>query len=144
MSQDWADTGCSYLSVSIIMYVKYEPLDLHTTRLICVSTVEENILRKANQKRMLGDIAIEGGAFTTDFFKQVCMSLCIRIYTHSLLILHNLCRPHCRSCLPPVKKAVSLTMLISKLMIQVIKNKTNYPRNNLKRYVRMYCWYCLV
>ena len=40
-------------------------------RLICTSTVEENILRKANQKRMLGDIAIEGGAFTTDFFKQV-------------------------------------------------------------------------
>jgi len=28
--------------------------------------VEENILKKANQKRMLGDIAIEGGAFTTN------------------------------------------------------------------------------
>lgn len=40
-------------------------------RLICVSTVEENILKKANQKRMLGDLAIEGGAFTTEFFKQV-------------------------------------------------------------------------
>jgi len=33
--------------------------------------VEDNILKKANQKRMLGDIAIEGGVFTTDFFKQV-------------------------------------------------------------------------
>ena len=40
-------------------------------RLVCESTVEENILKKANQKRMLGDIAIEGGVFTTDFFKEV-------------------------------------------------------------------------
>ena len=43
------------------------------TRLICISTVEENILKKANQKQMLGNIAIEGGAFTTDFFKQVLL-----------------------------------------------------------------------
>jgi hypothetical protein len=33
--------------------------------------VEENILKKANQKRMLGDMAIEGGNFTTAYFKQV-------------------------------------------------------------------------
>ena len=33
--------------------------------------MEENILKKANQKKMLGDIAIEGGAFTTEFFKKV-------------------------------------------------------------------------
>ncbi|VDQ05837.1 unnamed protein product [Trichobilharzia regenti] len=33
-------------------------------------TVEENILRKANQKRFLSDVAIEGGKFTTAFFKQ--------------------------------------------------------------------------
>jgi flagellar biosynthesis GTPase FlhF len=32
--------------------------------------VEENILKKANQKRILGDIAIEGGNFTTAFFKK--------------------------------------------------------------------------
>jgi len=44
-------------------------------RLVCERTVEENILKKANQKRMLGDIAIEGGAFTTDFFKQVRVPL---------------------------------------------------------------------
>ena len=41
---------------------------------MCESTIEENILKKANQKRMLGDIAIEGGVFTTDFFKEVCHS----------------------------------------------------------------------
>jgi len=40
-------------------------------------TVEENILKKANQKRMLGDMAIEGGNFTTAFFKQVRLE---RIY----------------------------------------------------------------
>ena len=33
-------------------------------------TVEENILKKANQKRMLGDLAIEGGNFTTAFFQK--------------------------------------------------------------------------
>ena len=34
-------------------------------------TVEENILKKANQKRMLGDVAIEGGNFTTASLQQV-------------------------------------------------------------------------
>ena len=45
-------------------------------RLISEKTVEENILKKANQKRMLGDVAIEGGNFTTAFFKQVCVATC--------------------------------------------------------------------
>uniref|UniRef100_A0A1E1X3Q5 Putative chromatin remodeling complex wstf-iswi small subunit n=1 Tax=Amblyomma aureolatum TaxID=187763 RepID=A0A1E1X3Q5_9ACAR len=44
--------------------------DVHIYRLISEKTVEENILKKANQKRMLGDLAIEGGNFTTAFFKQ--------------------------------------------------------------------------
>lgn len=44
-------------------------------RLISERTVEENILKKANQKRMLGDMAIEGGNFTTAFFKQVIAAL---------------------------------------------------------------------
>lgn len=43
-------------------------------RLISERTIEENILRKANQKRMLGDLAIEGGNFNTAFFKKVCFS----------------------------------------------------------------------
>ena len=34
-------------------------------------TVEENILKKANQKRLLVDVSIEGGNFTTAFFKTV-------------------------------------------------------------------------
>ena len=36
--------------------------------------MEENILKKANQKRMLGDMAIEGGNFTTTFFKEQTIS----------------------------------------------------------------------
>jgi len=33
--------------------------------------VEENILKKSMQKRKLGEIAIEEGLFTCDFFKKV-------------------------------------------------------------------------
>ncbi|KAL5477552.1 hypothetical protein EMCRGX_G024363 [Ephydatia muelleri] len=47
--------------------------DVHIYRLICESTVEENILKKADQKRMLGALAIESGAFTTEFFKQASL-----------------------------------------------------------------------
>jgi SNF2 family DNA or RNA helicase len=45
--------------------------DVHIYRLISEKTIEENILKKANQKRLLGDVAIEGGNFTTAFFRQV-------------------------------------------------------------------------
>lgn len=45
--------------------------DVHIYRLISEKTIEENILKKANQKRLLGDVAIEGGNFTTAFFREV-------------------------------------------------------------------------
>lgn len=48
---------------------------LFVVRLVSEKTVEENILKKANQKRMLGDVAIEGGNFTTASLQQVCTSL---------------------------------------------------------------------
>lgn len=44
--------------------------DVHIYRLICERTIEENILKKARQKKLLGDLAIEEGNFTTAFFKQ--------------------------------------------------------------------------
>lgn len=44
--------------------------DVHIYRLISQMTVEENILKKANQKRTLNDMAIEGGQFNTAFFKS--------------------------------------------------------------------------
>merc|ERR1711892_1077390 len=48
--------------------------DVHIYRLVSERTVEENVLKKANQKRLLGDIAIEGGNFTTAFFKKSTIS----------------------------------------------------------------------
>uniref|UniRef100_A0A0N4YYC4 Helicase domino (inferred by orthology to a D. melanogaster protein) n=1 Tax=Nippostrongylus brasiliensis TaxID=27835 RepID=A0A0N4YYC4_NIPBR len=39
-------------------------------RLISEKTIEENILRKANQKRRLGEMAIDDAGFTPEFFKQ--------------------------------------------------------------------------
>ena len=39
-------------------------------RLISERTIEENILNKSNQKRRLGEMAIDEGEFTPDFFKS--------------------------------------------------------------------------
>jgi len=44
--------------------------DVHIYSLITEYTIEENILKKANQKRHLDDVIIKGGGFTTDFFKN--------------------------------------------------------------------------
>lgn len=49
----------------------------YTCRLVSERTIEENILKKANQKRLLGDLAIEGGNFTTAYFKSVSSRLLI-------------------------------------------------------------------
>ena len=42
---------------------------VHIYRLVSESTVEENILRKANQKRLLDSVVIQSGGFTTEYFK---------------------------------------------------------------------------
>ncbi|EHL00371.1 putative Helicase SWR1 [Glarea lozoyensis 74030] len=44
--------------------------DVHIYRLVSEHTIEANILRKANQKRMLDDVVIQEGEFTTDYFKK--------------------------------------------------------------------------
>ena len=44
--------------------------DVHIYRLISESTVEENILKKANQKRHLSQLSLEEGKFTTQSFVQ--------------------------------------------------------------------------
>ncbi len=44
--------------------------DVNIYRLISERTVEENILKKANQKRLLADMTIEGGCFTTALLKK--------------------------------------------------------------------------
>lgn len=45
--------------------------DVHIYRLVSEYTIEANILRKANQKRMLDDVVIQEGDFTTDYFNNM-------------------------------------------------------------------------
>jgi helicase SWR1 len=47
--------------------------DVHIYRLISEHTIEANILRKANQKRMLDDVVIQEGEFTTDYFNKAAV-----------------------------------------------------------------------
>ena len=51
--------------------MKFGDVSLLFQRLVSEMTVEENILKKANQKRLLVDVSIEGGNFTTAFFREV-------------------------------------------------------------------------
>ncbi|RVE42282.1 hypothetical protein evm_013069 [Chilo suppressalis] len=43
--------------------------DVHVYRLVTAASVEENILRKADQKRALGHLAIDTGHFTTSYLR---------------------------------------------------------------------------
>ncbi|KAL6713925.1 swr1 complex component [Lecanora helva] len=45
--------------------------DVHIYRLVSEHTIEANILRKANQKRLLDDVVIQEGEFTTDYFNNM-------------------------------------------------------------------------
>ncbi|GAB4843785.1 Pharynx and intestine in excess protein 1 [Ancistrocladus abbreviatus] len=45
--------------------------EVHIYRLISDSTIEENILKKANQKRVLDDLVIQSGGYNTEFFKKL-------------------------------------------------------------------------
>jgi len=44
--------------------------EVHIYRLVCADTIEENILKKATQKRQLDWMAIQSGGFDTDFFTK--------------------------------------------------------------------------
>ncbi|KAK2740454.1 swr1 complex component [Myotisia sp. PD_48] len=45
--------------------------DVHIYRFVSEYTIESNILRKANQKRMLDDVVIQEGEFTTDYLNKL-------------------------------------------------------------------------
>jgi helicase SWR1 len=45
--------------------------EVHIYRFVSTHTVEENMLKKANQKRMLDKVVIQEGDFTTDFFGKM-------------------------------------------------------------------------
>lgn len=44
--------------------------DVHIYKFVSESTIEVNILKKSNQKRLLDEVVIQEGEFTTDWFKQ--------------------------------------------------------------------------
>ncbi|EZF76317.1 hypothetical protein H105_02314 [Trichophyton soudanense CBS 452.61] len=48
--------------------------DVHIYRFVSEYTIESNILRKANQKRMLDDVVIQEGEFTTDYLNRLDIS----------------------------------------------------------------------
>lgn len=45
--------------------------DVHIYRFVSEHTIESNILRKSSQKRMLDDVVIQEGDFTTDYFNKI-------------------------------------------------------------------------
>ena len=45
--------------------------DVHIYRFVSEYTIEANILKKSNQKRMLDDVVIQEGEFTTDYFNKL-------------------------------------------------------------------------
>ncbi len=45
--------------------------DVHIYKFVCEYTIEANILRKSNQKRLLDDVIIQKGDFTTDYFNRL-------------------------------------------------------------------------
>jgi helicase SWR1 len=45
--------------------------DVHIYRFVSEHTIEANILRKSNQKRLLDDVIIQKGNFTSDYFNRV-------------------------------------------------------------------------
>lgn len=44
--------------------------DVHIFKLVSEHTIEVNILKKSNQKRMLDEVVIQEGEFTTDYFDR--------------------------------------------------------------------------
>ena len=74
-----ASTVCMAAVCRLVLAHLYSSylLPLPSPRLVCEGTVEENVLKKANQKRRLGELAIESGAFTTEFFTEVSLSVCV-------------------------------------------------------------------
>ncbi|KAI8078854.1 SNF2 family N-terminal domain-containing protein [Halteromyces radiatus] len=45
--------------------------DVHIYRFVTEFTIEENIFKKANQKRLLDDMVIQEGGFTNDYFQKM-------------------------------------------------------------------------
>jgi helicase SWR1 len=55
--------------------------DVHIYRFIAKDTIEENILKKANYKRKLGNVAIEEGRFNIEGLKEDQLRVLIQVAT---------------------------------------------------------------
>jgi len=54
---------------------------VHIYRFIAKDTIEENILKKANYKRKLGNVAIEEGRFNIEGLKEDQLRVLIQVNT---------------------------------------------------------------
>ena len=68
---EWDIFICSFILKIIITLKRIgQTRDVNIYRFIAKNTIEENILKKANQKRHLGNLAIEDGNFNIDGLKE--------------------------------------------------------------------------
>ena len=72
------------------IYILFLYLFKKKIRLISEKTVEENILKKARQKRFLSDLAIDGGNFTTAFLKNDSIKELFNIDTNATSTFNEL------------------------------------------------------
>jgi len=80
--------------------------DVNIYRFIAKNTIEENILKKANQKRHLGHLAIEDGNFNIDGLKEEQLRTLVQVYyTLFILVLQlsNFIRVNTPICWPQSK-----------------------------------------
>lgn len=63
--------------------------DVHVYRLVTAATVEENILRKAEQKRALNHLAIDDGHFTTSYLRGVSTLYYLHHLTYFTYTIHR-------------------------------------------------------
>ena len=63
--------------------------DVNIYRFIAKNTIEENILKKANQKRHLGNLAIEDGNFNIEGLKEEQLRTLVEVLPTVLAIIDS-------------------------------------------------------
>ena len=80
--------------------------DVHIYRFIAKNTIEENILKKADQKRHLGHLAIEEGNFNIDGLKEEQLRTIVEVRTVQACKFYSLLssnRENMPTCSPVLK-----------------------------------------
>lgn len=111
----WSISTISHTHLFVIVYKLNS-----SSRLVSEKTVEENILKKANQKRMLGDVAIEGGNFTTAYFKSVSTYYICQYHSKTQFILCLFVQYYQKMHWPAVVATAStIDKIVSQLLVNV-------------------------